>query len=56
MKIYLGGLNYTIQEREYGDRTLPCVQLSYVSDGHYDSGHYDLVVSEAEVVETVERG
>lgn len=46
-RIYLGGLNYGIHERDYSgtdNDSKSCFSLCYVSDGKYDSGHYDYVV------------
>ena len=42
--VYMGGLKYPIQTRHYGNNECPSIELIYVSDGNYDSGHYDLVL------------
>lgn len=50
-KVYLGGLNYSIQRRVYGTEYASdnsVIHLIYISDGRYDSGHYDLVVNSME--------
>ena len=41
--LYIGGLCYPIQQRQYGNSLAPCVEIVYISDGLYDSGHYDLI-------------
>ncbi len=54
-RLYLGGLNYPIMCRTYGNSSASqMVLLSYVSDGLYDSGHYDLIVESLEEMTKVE--
>ena len=48
VELFMGGLASPIMCRSYGNSTSPLVKLSYVSDGVFDSGHYDLVVDSAD--------
>ena len=51
--IHLEGLNCPTQRRTYGQEAEKCIQLVYVSDGNYDSGHYDLAVHTQEEADEV---
>ena len=44
IEIFHGGLKYPIQPRVYGNTQLPGLSFSFVCDGSYDCGHYDLLV------------
>lgn len=55
IKIFHGGLEFPIQTRKYGSTAATGVTLSFVCDGEYDSGHYDLVVKDPAEAQRVER-
>ena len=50
----MGGLNTPIVCRTYGNTTDPLVRLSYVHDGQYDLGHYDLLVDDKDTADKAE--
>ena len=53
IQVFTGGLHYDIRRLEYGDSSHVQVTMVYLSDGQYDSGHYDLVVSNTEQLEPI---
>lgn len=55
IRIYHGGLEFPIQTRVYGHTAGTGVTLSFVCDGQYDCGHYDLVLKDREEADKVAR-
>ena len=55
VKIFHGGLEFPIQPRVYGNTEGTGVVLSFVCDGDYDSGHYDLLLSDPHEAQRVDQ-
>ena len=49
-----GGLNYPVKCKTYGKRHHPLIQMCYICDGYFNSGHYDLVVNNPQQLTAVE--
>lgn len=52
VELILGGLDYPVTVRKYGSGH-GLIRLIYISDGNYDSGHYDLAVESLEEVNMI---